>query len=164
MCVVVVDRIKAWEREQAKKWEESSYQRECVSPGGTHMIENKEYRAVMDKLSILAVEALKSSEAANVNRGFDNYLTPHELKLQIEKSFGVQVNSAEMGCLINNFSVKEGVHSIDGRLFLKSLLLLGQKVGKKQAEERNRKAVLDRTKHIWNKNQPVDCLPKTLGR
>jgi hypothetical protein len=50
----------------------------------------------MEKLSLVAVRALRSSDASNVNRGFDNYLTPHELKLQIEKSFSMQVNSGEV--------------------------------------------------------------------
>jgi hypothetical protein len=70
----------------------------------------------------------------------------------------------QMGSLLHKFAVLEGDHSIDGRLFLKSLLLVGQRIEKKKLEEKSLKATQDRTKYIWSKNQPVDCLPKTLGR
>ena len=69
-----------------------------------------------------------------------------------------------MGAILNKYSTLDGEHSIDGRLFAKDLLILGQKVKHRLTNERRKIADGRRNRLVWSRNQPVDCLPKTLGR
>ena len=81
MCVCVVYyRIKVWEAEQILNFT------------------SEDYSSAMGKLEQVALRWTADYDplAQSGLAGFEAYLTPYRFKLQIEKSFGVRLNGAEV--------------------------------------------------------------------
>ena len=84
VCVYVCSycRIKVWEAEQILNFTD------------------EDFSSAMDKLEQVALRwsADYDPSAQSGLAGFEAYLTPYRFKLQIEKSFGVRLNGAEVAC------------------------------------------------------------------
>jgi len=63
---------------------------------------NEDYCSAMEKLEQVALRWSTDydSSAQSGLSGFEAYLTPYRFKLQIEKSFGVRLNGAEVTCCV----------------------------------------------------------------
>lgn len=82
VCVCMYCRIKVWEAEQILNFTD------------------EDFTSAMDKLEQVALRwsADYDPSAQSGLAGFEAYLTPYRFKLQIEKSFGVRLNGAEVAC------------------------------------------------------------------
>lgn len=119
---------------------------------------------VMQKLSLTALNwDPKSFTAKMEESGFRSHLAPLEFKNQIECSFGLKLDAAETGSLVNMFSTREGEFCIDGWNFLKCFI---NKIPKKAHDDDKAKKRIyeERKKRTLAMGQHVDCMPKSLGR
>eukprot|EP01036_Dinobryon_divergens_P039335 gene39335-51839_t len=63
------------------------------------------------------LDASNAIQAVRI-RVFECRLTPSQFRLQLEKSFDLDLTSAEMGALVTKFGTRKAPHSIDGHYFV----------------------------------------------